>query len=169
MVNEIVGQIRTISHLLHRPLLDEAGLACALSWYVEEFSQRSKIKVSLDLPTELERLPKDVELTIFRVVQESLTNIHRHSGSQTALIRLTREDNHLSLQIRDTGRGVSSKKQMALSRGASSGGVGLRGMRERLAHLGGSLTFDSGGNGTVVTATLPLPRSSSTSPAKEVA
>jgi len=169
MVNEIVGQIRTISHLLHPPLLDEAGLACALSWYVEEFSQRSKIKVSLDLPTELERLPKDVELTIFRVVQESLTNIHRHSGSQTALIRLTREDNHLSLQIRDTGRGVSSKKQMALSRGASSGGVGLRGMRERLAHLGGKLSFQSGGNGTVVTATLPLPRSSVTSPAKEVA
>ena len=168
MVNEIVGQIRTISHLLHPPLLDEAGLACALSWYVEGFSQRSKINVSLDLPT-LERLPKDIELTIFRVVQESLTNVHRHSGSQTAVIRLTREDNHLSLQIRDAGRGVFSKKQTALNRGASSGGVGLRGMRERLAHLGGSLTFESGGNGTVVTATLPLPRSSVTSPAKEVA
>jgi len=169
MVNEIVGQIRTISHLLHPPLLDEAGLSCALSWYVEEFSQRSKINVSLDFPTELERLPKDVELTIFRVVQESLTNIHRHSGSQTAVIRLTREDNYLSLQIRDAGRGESSKKQMVLSRGASGGGVGLRGMRERLAHLGGGLTFQSGSNGTVVTATLPLPRSSVSSPAKEIA
>jgi signal transduction histidine kinase len=125
--------------------------------------------MSLDLQTELERLPEDVELTIFRVVQESLTNIHRHSGSQTAVIRLTREDNHLSLQIRDTGSAVSSKKQMALSRAASSGGVGLRGMRERLAHLGGSLTFQSGANGTLVTATLPLDEPTTSKPAGEAA
>ena len=152
--DEILGQIRTISHLLHPPLLDEAGLASALDWYVNGFSQRSNIDVSLDMPSDLGRLSRELELTIFRVVQESLTNIHRHSGSQTAAIRITREDGRLSLQIRDTGRGMSQKKVMALT-GASSG-VGLRGMRERLAQVGGDLTLQSDGNGTLVTAILPL-------------
>jgi PAS domain S-box-containing protein len=154
IVDEILGQIRTISHLLHPPLLDEAGLASALDWYVNGFSQRSNIDVSLDMPSDLGRLSRELELTIFRVVQESLTNIHRHSGSQTAAIRITREDGRLSLQIRDTGRGMSQKKVMALT-GASSG-VGLRGMRERLAQVGGDLTLQSDGNGTLVTAILPL-------------
>jgi PAS domain S-box-containing protein len=154
IVDEILGQIRTISHLLHPPLLDEAGLASALDWYVNGFSQRSNIDVSLDMPSDLGRLSRELELTIFRVVQESLTNIHRHSRSQTAAIRITREDGRLSLQIRDTGRGMSQKKVMALT-GASSG-VGLRGMRERLAQVGGDLTLQSDGNGTLVTAILPL-------------
>jgi len=153
-VDEILGQIRTISHLLHPPLLDEAGLASALDWYVNGFSQRSNIDVSLDMPSDLGRLSRELELTIFRVVQESLTNIHRHSGSQTAAIRITREDGRLSLEIRDTGRGMSQMKVKALT-GASSG-VGLRGMRERLAQVGGDLTLQSDGNGTLVTAILPL-------------
>ena len=154
MVDEILGQIRTISHLLHPPLLDEAGLASALDWYVNGFSQRSNIDVSLDMPNELGRLSRELELTIFRVVQESLTNIHRHSGSTTASIQITCEDGRLSLQIRDTGKGMSPTKAIALKTGAS--GVGLRGMRERLAQVGGDLTLQSDGNGTLVTAILPL-------------
>jgi PAS domain S-box-containing protein len=154
MVDEILGQIRTISHLLHPPLLDEAGLASALDWYVNGFSQRSNIDVSLDLPSDLGRLSRELELTIFRVVQESLTNIHRHSGSRTAAILITREDTRLSLQIRDTGRGMCRTKAKAVT-GASSG-VGLRGMRERLAQVGGDLTLQSDGDGTLITAILPL-------------
>ena len=154
MVDEILGQIRTISHLLHPPLLDEAGLASALDWYVNGFSQRSNIDVSLNMPNELGRLSRELELTIFRVVQESLTNIHRHSGSTTASIQITCDDGRLSLQIRDTGKGMSPTKAIALKTGAS--GVGLRGMRERLAQVGGDLTLQSDGNGTLVTAILPL-------------
>jgi PAS domain S-box-containing protein len=157
MVDEILGQIRTISHLLHPPLLDEAGLASALDWYVNGFSQRSNIDVSLDLPSDLGRLSRELELTIFRVVQESLTNIHRHSGSRTAAILITREDTRLSLQIRDTGRGMCRTKAKAVT-GASSG-VGLRGMRERLAQVGGDLTLQSDGDGTLITAILPLDES----------
>ena len=148
-------------HLLHPPLLDEAGLASALDWYVTGFSQRSKIDVSLDIPNDLARLPRELELTIFRVVQESLTNIHRHSGSQTASIRIIRGDNRLSLQIRDTGQGMSQTKAMALNGGGT--GVGLRGMRERLAHVGGDLTLQPDSNGTLVTATLPVDESTRTS------
>jgi PAS domain S-box-containing protein len=154
MVDEILGQIRTISHLLHPPLLDEAGLASALDWYVNGFSQRSNIDVSLNMPNELGRLSRELELTIFRVVQESLTNIHRHSGSTTASIQITCEDGRLSLQIRDTGKGMSPTKAIALKTGAS--GVGLRGMRERLAQVGGDLTLQSDSNGTLVTAILPF-------------
>jgi PAS domain S-box-containing protein len=157
MVDEILGQTRTISHLLHPPLLDEAGLASALDWYVNGFSQRSNIDVSLDMPTDLGRLSRELELTIFRVVQESLTNIHRHSGSRTAAIRITREDTLLSVQIKDTGQGMCQTKAKAIT-GASSG-VGLRGMRERLAQVGGDLTLESDGNGTLVTAILPLDKS----------
>jgi PAS domain S-box-containing protein len=154
MIDEILSQIRTISHLLHPPLLDEAGLASALDWYVNGFSQRSNIDVSLDMPNELGRLSRELELTIFRVVQESLTNIHRHSGSTTASIQITCDDGRLSLQIRDTGTGMSPTKAIALKTGGS--GVGLRGMRERLAQVGGDLTLQSDGNGTLVTAILPL-------------
>jgi PAS domain S-box-containing protein len=157
MVDEILGEIRTISHLLHPPLLDEAGLASALDWYVNGFSQRSKIDVSLDIPNELGRLSRELELTIFRIVQESLTNIHRHSGSQIAFIRITRDDGRLCLQIRDKGLEMSQTRATALNAGAT--GIGLRGMRERLAHVGGSLTLQSDANGTIVTATLPVDES----------
>jgi PAS domain S-box-containing protein len=157
MVDEILGEIRTISHLLRPPLLDEAGLASALDWYVNGFSQRSKIDVSLDIPNELGRLSRELELTIFRIVQESLTNIHRHSGSQIAFIRITRDDGRLCLQIRDKGLEMSQTRATALNAGAT--GIGLRGMRERLAHVGGSLTLQSDANGTLVTATLPVDES----------
>jgi signal transduction histidine kinase len=155
MVDEISRQIRTISHLLHPPMLDEAGLASARRWYVDGFSGRSRIDVKLDMPSELERLPNEVELSIFRIVQECLTNVHRHSGSQSAAIRITHEDHSLRIEIEDDGRGASRDKQRAFDANSRSG-VGIRGMRERLRRLNGTLEIGSNGCGTRVTATIPL-------------
>ena len=154
LVRQVSNEIRTLSHLLHPPLLDVAGVASALRWYVDGFAERSKIKVDLEIPADLGRMPPNVEITIFRIVQECLTNIHRHSGSATAAITLQLEDDVLLLQVRDSGKGISSEKQQELTLGR--GGVGVEGMRERLRQLGGSLEIKSTGTGTVVTATLPL-------------
>src|SRR5580704_11460500 len=155
MVEQISREIRTISHLLHPPLLDVAGLVSALRWYVDGFSERSKIKVDLDIPREFGRLSDEMEIAIFRMVQECLTNIHRHSGGTSAAIRVHEEDHHLLVEVQDKGKGIPPEKQLELS---SSGrtGVGFRGMRERLRQLGGALEIQSNGAGTKVTATLPL-------------
>jgi len=155
MVEQISREIRTISHLLHPPLLDAAGLASALRWYVDGFSERSKIKVALCIPEEFGRLSDDMEIAIFRMVQECLTNIHRHSGGASAVIRVREEDHRVSVQVQDEGKGMPLEKQLELS---SSGrtGVGFRGMRERFRQLGGTLDIRSHESGTAVTATLPL-------------
>jgi len=155
LVDQISREIRTISHLLHPPLLDAAGLVSAIRWYVDGFSERSKIQVSLDIPEEFGRLSDEMEIAIFRMVQECLTNIHRHSGGAAATIRMREEDDRLLIEVRDQGRGISLEKQFELS---SSGrtGVGFRGMRERLRQLGGTLNIQSDGGGTVVTAVMPL-------------
>jgi signal transduction histidine kinase len=153
MVLEILRSIRTISHLLHPPLLDESGLPSALKWYVDEFSQRSGVNVALECDPEIGRLPTDLETAVFRVVQECLGNVHRHSASQTATVRLHQQDDRVRLVIQDFGRGIPATKQRELNLGG--GGVGLRGMRERVVQLGGELGIQSAGNGTTVTATLP--------------
>jgi len=157
LVAETSTNIRTISYLLHPPLLDENGLASALPWYIDGFSERSNIKVDLDLPEDLGRLPQDSEVAIFRIVQECLTNIHRHSESATAKIRVTRSESQVVVSVEDCGKGISAEKvaEMA-SRGVP--GVGLRGMRERVRQLGGSLEIESAGSGkgTVVKALLPV-------------
>lgn len=152
MVEEASRQIRTISHLLHPPLLDEVGLASALRWYVEGFSKRSKIGTKLDIPQELAGLPKEMELSIFRVVQECLTNIHRHAGSPTAEIRITQDEACLRVEIEDAGKGIPLEKQS----GSAHSGVGLRGMRERVRLLNGTLQIQSSDHGTRVTAVLPV-------------
>jgi signal transduction histidine kinase len=155
IVKEVTKQIRTISYLLHPPLLDEVGLGSALRCYVEGFSERSQIDVKIDMPVDLVRLSKEIELSMFRVVQECLTNIHRHSGSPTATIRVTAEGASVRVDIEDAGKG------MALERDPGSPahtGVGLRGMRERLRLLGGTLHICSDSNGTRVTAILPTVR-----------
>ena len=157
MVKEISRQIRTISHLLHPPLLDEAGLASALQWYVEGFSERSKIDARLDIPREFAGLSKEMELSIFRVVQECLTNIHRHAGSPTAGIRIIQDEACLRVEIEDAGKGIPLEKGSALGSSAPTG-LGLRGMRERLRQLNGSLQVHSTGHGTRVTAILPVVR-----------
>src|SRR6266566_118764 len=161
LVQELSREVRTISHLLHPPLLDEAGLASALHWYVEGFAERSKIKVDLEIPADFERLDRESETAIFRTVQECLTNIHRHSESPTARIRVVVSDGHVCVEVEDRGRGIPAEKQFEM---ASTGtpGVGIRGMRERLRQLGGSLDIHSNGKGTLIMARLPLAVTSAT-------
>jgi signal transduction histidine kinase len=162
LVQEMSAEVRTISHLLHPPLLDEAGLSSALRWYVEGFALRSKIKVDLDLPDKFRRLPRESETAIFRVVQECLTNIHRHSQSPIARIRLRQHDRQVMVEIEDRGKGIPPEKQIQMA-SAGAPGVGIRGMRERLRQLGGTLEVNSSGKGTVVTVWLPIPEGSSAS------
>ena len=154
LVKQITDEIRTISYLLHPPLLDEAGLETALQGYVEGFSQRSKIKIVMDIAPGFGRLSSEMEIAIFRTVQECLTNIHRHSGSATAAISLRQEHGRVLVAVRDTGKGIPLELLPHIN--LDGGGVGFRGMRERLRILGGSLRVDSTENGTLVTMTLPL-------------
>jgi len=155
LLDQLSVEIRTISHLLHPPLLDEVGLQSALQWYIEGFSERSKIDVDLQLPDDFGRLPRNLEITLFRVVQECLTNIHRHSGSATAAIHIARSDKEVRLEVRDAGKGIPNETQASLASGKLSG-VGLRGMHERLRQMGGQLDVQSNGTGTVILATLPV-------------
>ena len=167
LVHEMTSEVRTISHLLHPPLLDEAGLSSAVRWYVDGFALRSKIRVDLDLPEDFRRLPRESETAIFRVVQECLTNIHRHSGSPIAKIRLRQRENEVLVEIADKGKGIPSEK---LEEMTSSGtpGIGIRGMRERLRQLGGSLDIDSNSTGTLVVVRLPVGENSSSLSSVEV-
>lgn len=155
-VQQLYREIRTTSYLLHPPLLDEAGLSSALSWYIEGLSERSDLVITLEISDTLGRLPRDMELAIFRVVQECLTNIHRHSGSKTALIRIRRDDIRVLIEVRDEGKGISPEKLIEIQHRGS--GVGLRGLRERLRHFDGTLTIESKGQGTRVFASLEIPR-----------
>jgi len=155
LVQDMSTEVRTISHLLHPPLLDEAGLSSALRWYVEGFSQRSRIQVDLDLPDGFGRLPAELETAIFRVVQECLTNIHRHSGSPVAKIRLRRKEESVRVEIEDKGRGIPFEKQQLMATSGSVG-VGIRGMKERLRQLHGTVEIESDSSGTVVRVRLPI-------------
>ena len=155
LVQQIGKEIRTISYLLHPPLLDVAGLSSALRWYVDGFSERSNIKVDFEALSEFRRLSDQMEIAIFRLVQECLTNIHRHSGSDRAKIVIREEDGSVVVKIKDAGKGIPLEKQLELSAGRT--GVGVRGMRERLRRFGGDLDIQSDGSGTIVTARLPLP------------
>jgi signal transduction histidine kinase len=155
LVDQLSSEIRTLSHLLHPPLLDDVGLSSALKWYVDGFSHRSKIAVDIDIPEDIGRLGNHMEIAIFRVVQESLTNVHRHSGSRTAAVRLSHGEGCVRVEIRDAGKGIPLEKQPALDSWGRLG-VGFRGMRERIAQLGGNLDIRSDGKGTAVVATLPL-------------
>jgi PAS domain S-box-containing protein len=154
LVEQISTEIRTISYLLHPPLLDELGLRSALTWYVEGFSERSKIKVDLEIAADFGRLSTERETAIFRIVQECLTNIHRHSGSKTAVIRILQEHDRLTIVAEDAGKGIPADKLGMRPDGQA--GVGFRGMAERLRYLGGNLNLKSNANGSVVTATMPL-------------
>ena len=149
MVRSVSDELRTTSYLLHPPLLDEMGLRAGLRWYIAGFKERSNIEVSLDMVEEL-RFPADLEMMIFRVVQECLTNIHRHSGSATAAISLSNSMNRVMLEIRDAGKGIPPEKV------SGAAGVGLRGIRERVKGFGGELEIVSGGKGTTVRAVIPL-------------
>jgi signal transduction histidine kinase len=155
IVKQVSAELRTLSYLLHPPLLDEIGLGSALRWYIDGFGQRSRIKINLELPGEMERLSRNLETAIFRVVQECLTNIHLHSQSPTATIRLQRLPDKITLEIGDEGKGISPEK---LSKVNSSGlsGLGLRGMRERIKDFQGDLEIVSHEKGTQIKVIVPL-------------
>jgi PAS domain S-box-containing protein len=178
LIEQSLDEIRTVSYLLHPPLLNLAGLPTALSWYVGGFSKRSGLSVDLDVSAEMaeRRLPEEVETAFFRVVQEALTNVHRHSGSNTARIRLLQErasstgESLVTLEIADDGRGMARENEDAAFSGGKPGsvarpvlGVGLAGMRERVAQLGGRLEVRLSTHGTRVCAIVPLDEDAETS------
>jgi signal transduction histidine kinase len=156
LLDQSIAETRTISHLLHPPLLDEAGFSSAAKWYLEGFAQRSGIQVKIDLPENLGRLPKAIELGLFRVLQESLTNIHRHSGSSSAEVSLKSFPEKVVLEVRDFGKGMPPQLLDSFKTKGISLGVGLAGMRERVRELGGQLNVQAKSPGTLLTIVLPL-------------
>jgi CheY-like chemotaxis protein len=159
IVTQIGEEIRTLSYILHPPLLDECGLASAVHWYAEGFQKRSAIKLEVEVDDDLPRLPADAETTLFRVVQESLTNVHRYSGSSSAKIRISKTSGEVLLEVIDYGHGIKSGTARGKLDGPAPLGVGIPGMRERLHQLGGDLSVDFGTTGTRVMATLPIRKS----------
>jgi PAS domain S-box-containing protein len=156
MVQQLHREIRTTSYLLHPPLLDECGLASALKLYVEGLAERSHVAITLDVADNVGRLPSDMELAIFRLVQECLTNIYRHSGSNTALIRLRTEGESIRAEVQDQGKGIPPKRLLEIqSRGS---GVGIRGIRERIRQFHGEMKIESSGSGTSVIVNIPMPK-----------
>jgi PAS domain S-box-containing protein len=158
-VQQLHREIRTTSYLLHPPLLDENGLYSAISWFLQGLLERSGLEVQLDISKEFGRLPRDMELVIFRLVQECLTNIHRHSESATASIQIVRASNQITLDIRDQGKGMSPARLAEIQLGRS--GVGIGGMRERLRQFEGTMIIESDSSGTRVFTTIPLPKGAS--------
>ncbi len=156
IVQQLHREIRTASYLLHPPLLDENGLSSALNWYVQGLVERSGLDIELEISEEIGRLPHDMELAIFRLVQECLTNVHRHSGSKTASIRIVREVDHLSVNIQDQGEGMSPARLAEIH--SQGSGVGIRGMRERLRQFQGLMNIESDSSGTRVLVTIPIPK-----------
>lgn len=157
-LEEGLSGARTLSHLLHPPLLDEIGFSSAAKWLVDGFSDRSKIQVKLEFPESVPRLPQDVELTLFRVLQESLTNIHKHSGSKLVEIRALVTTSSVTLSIQDHGVGIPASVIEGFKKNRAALGVGLAGMRERVRDLGGSLELKSDGKGALVEVRIPLPK-----------
>jgi len=157
MAERCTSEIRTISYLLHPPLLDETGLRSALSWYVEGFAQRSGIQVALEIPETLGRLPNDTETALFRVIQQSLANIHRHSGSQAARIVLDLTPEFVTLEISDQGTGIAAETLADFHSGTRLPGVGMVGMRERVLNMDGKFHVASSDQGTRLQISLPLP------------
>jgi len=156
LADQAIEEIRTTSYLLHPPLLDEVGFACAAEWYIEGFAKRSGISIRADIANSPKRLPKRVEIALFRVLQESLTNVHRHSGTSEASIHFQHETEAAILEIRDFGKGITEERLRLLSTASAETGVGLAGMRERLHELNGTLEIESDLCGTSMRATVPL-------------
>jgi len=154
LIDQALSEVRTISYLLHPPLLEELGLAGVLPWYVSGFSDRSRIKVSLDLPKNMGRLPRELELGLFRILQECLTNVHRHSNSSTASISLSFGNKQVRLKVEDQGKGMAATTEQSGNEGRTTG-VGLSGIRERVTNLGGHMQIRSGDWGTAVEVVFP--------------
>jgi signal transduction histidine kinase len=156
-VERSITETRTLSFLLHPPMLDEVGFASAARWYAGEFAKRSGIEVKVDLPDGIDRLPDLVEIALFRILQENLTNVHRHSGSSSVEIGLTVTENQVLLSVRDFGRGMPAGLRQGSDQNGNHVGVGLSGMRERVTDLGGSFAIESNSHGTAIIVALLLP------------
>jgi PAS domain S-box-containing protein len=157
IIEQLTQEIRTMSYLLHPPLLDEIGLSAALAWYIRGLSERSGLEISLSAPEDYERLPLEIELVLFRLIQEALTNIHRHSGSKTAAIRISVDAEEVVVEIEDHGCGISPARLSAIQ--SQGSGVGIQGMRERIRQLHGHLNITSNESGTLIRVSLPIPTS----------
>jgi signal transduction histidine kinase len=156
LIEALSQEIRTTSYLLHPPMLDEFGLSSALGLYLEGLQQRSGLSIELNIPADFGRLAPEVELAIFRLVQECLTNIHRHSGSKTAVIRIVREPDKIYAEVQDHGKGMSPERFAEVQSQGAGVGVGIRGMQERVRQAHGELTVDSNALGTTITAIFPV-------------
>jgi len=155
-LDDSIAETRTISHLLHPPLLDEAGLNSASRWFVEGFGQRSGIAVNLDIRDSDARLPPPVELVLFRALQESLTNVHRHSGAKRAEVSLRTTGNRVVLRVKDDGHGMPATALRSVRENGVGAGVGLAGMTERIREIGGRLEVNSSPTGTEIVARVPV-------------
>jgi signal transduction histidine kinase len=158
LLDQSISETRTISHLLHPPLLDEVGFSSAAKWFVQGFSERSGLNVTVDIPDDLGRLSHALELGLFRVLQESLTNIHRHSRSKKAEVVLELKSGNIVLRIKDYGKGIPQELVRAFREKGTTFGVGLTGMRERARELGGHLEIESSNSGTEMFLKVPLTR-----------
>ena len=156
LVQQLSQEIRTMSYLLHPPLLDETGLSEALRWYVQGLTERNGLEIALEIPADFERLSREIELVMFRLVQECLTNIHRHSGSKSATIRVAQDNDGVSLVIEDQGKGITPEKLSEIQ--SQGSGVGIRGMRERTRHFGGHMLIESNSKGTKISFKFPFPK-----------
>ncbi len=163
MVRELSQEIRTTSYLLHPPLLDECGLSESLLWYIRGLKERSGLEVTLAIPDDFGRLTPEMELVIFRIVQECLTNVHRHSGSRVAAIEIKRGSGNITLSVQDEGSGIPSEKLLEIE--SQGGGVGIRGMRERVLQCGGEMALQSLATGTKISVSFPA---ANLRPAEEV-
>jgi two-component system, NarL family, sensor kinase len=159
LTEEALQEIRTTSYLLHPPTLDEAGFSSAARWFVEGFTKRSGIPVGCEIPDDGERLPDAVELVLFRVLQESLTNVHRHSEATAATVKFVVGDHHVELQVSDNGHGVSPEHVKSILESGVTG-VGIAGMQERVRELGGQFVIRSASTGTNIRVILPRSRAS---------
>jgi PAS domain S-box-containing protein len=169
ILEKSIVETRTLSHLLHPPLLDEAGFSSAASWFVSGFSQRSGIPVSLDLPPDMPRLSEAVEIALFRVLQESLTNVHRHSHAASAEIKVENDAEQITIEVMDHGHGMPARVLQQLKGDGIKLGVGLAGMRERVHELSGNFEVTSDENGTVIRASVPLALREESATAQEAA
>ncbi|HKR84593.1 MAG TPA: sensor histidine kinase [Terriglobales bacterium] len=151
-----IREVRTVSHLLHPPLLDESGLMSAIRWYAEEFSKRSRIAVTLELYGAEDRLTQEIKTAVFRIVQEALTNVYRHAKAQIAQVELKSDDLYLQLRIKDNGHGISPSVERPTATNGKTG-VGLASIRERATLLGGTFAIQSGSEGTTLSVSIPIP------------
>ena len=149
-----IQEVRTISHLLHPPLLEELGFLPAARWYVDEYGKRGQIKVSLHIDEPIERLPRAIEIALFRVLQEALTNVYRHAAAQSVDMSIVCSNGQVRLTVMDDGKGIP-EEILTKFRGGAASGIGLAGMRERLAEFGGTIRVESSSGGSIVEAVIP--------------